>query len=58
MGAIVVALTDRMVSKLGYIGTYSLLAGICACMIPVMFIQMKVGPKWRIPRDKLDEESS
>jgi hypothetical protein len=54
LGAIVVATTDRMVTNLGYIWTYVMLAAICACMLPVMYIQMKIGPKWRLQRDKLD----
>ncbi|KAK9776141.1 putative Major facilitator superfamily (MFS) profile domain-containing protein [Seiridium cardinale] len=54
LGAIVVATTDRMINSLGYIWTYVLLAGICACMLPVMYIQMRVGPKWRLERDELE----
>ncbi|KAI4596927.1 hypothetical protein KJ359_004837 [Pestalotiopsis sp. 9143b] len=54
LGAIVVATTDRMITDLGYIWTYVMLAAICACMLPVMYIQMKIGPRWRLQRDKLD----
>jgi hypothetical protein len=53
----VVALSDRMVSRLGYIWTYVLLAALCACMIPLMYVEMMVGPKWRLKREKLDTSS-
>ncbi|KAI1864476.1 uncharacterized protein JN550_008763 [Neoarthrinium moseri] len=56
LGAIVVATTDRMVNKLGYIWTYVLLAGISACMLPLMYVEMKLGPAWRIRRDELDDD--
>ncbi|KAH9890745.1 major facilitator superfamily domain-containing protein [Xylariomycetidae sp. FL2044] len=56
LGAIVVALTDRIVSSLGYIWTYVLLGGICAAFLPLMYVEMRQGPKWRLKRDKLEEE--
>lgn len=56
LGAVIVAVTDRMVtSRLGYIGSYGLLGGVTALCIPLMYLEMKVGSRIRMRRDKLME---
>ncbi|GJD04247.1 major facilitator superfamily [Colletotrichum higginsianum] len=46
-----VCLIDRMTSALRISWTYVLLGGVCALLLPLMYIEMKVGPKWRMKRD-------
>ncbi|KAH7018160.1 major facilitator superfamily domain-containing protein [Microdochium trichocladiopsis] len=59
LGAMMVGVTERMVSSvLGYTWAYLLLAGICLLCIPLMYLEMKIGPRFRIPRDKAAEEDS
>ncbi|KAI0018938.1 major facilitator superfamily domain-containing protein [Xylariomycetidae sp. FL0641] len=57
LGAIVVALTDKATAKLTYVWTYVLLGGICAMFLPLMYVEMRMGPKWRLKREKLEEDS-
>ncbi|KAI1338140.1 major facilitator superfamily domain-containing protein [Xylariaceae sp. FL0016] len=58
LGAIVVALTDRMTSRLTYTWTYVLLGGICSLCLPLMYVEMKKGPEWRLNREKLEAEAA
>ncbi|KXJ89305.1 major facilitator superfamily domain-containing protein [Microdochium bolleyi] len=57
LGAMMVGVTERMVSSaLGYTWAYMLLAGVCLLCIPLMYLEMRVGPRFRIPRDEAAEE--
>ncbi|KAI0474909.1 major facilitator superfamily domain-containing protein [Xylariaceae sp. FL0804] len=57
LGAVVVALTDKMTARLTYVWTYVLLGGICLLCFPLMYVEMKIGPRWRLMREKLEEEA-
>ncbi|KAJ0158351.1 putative transporter AQR1 [Colletotrichum tanaceti] len=51
LAALLVGLIDRMTSALRISWTYVLLGGVCALLLPLMYIEIKVGPKWRMKRD-------
>ncbi|WYZ36843.1 hypothetical protein EsH8_II_000349 [Colletotrichum jinshuiense] len=51
LAALLVGLIDRMTSAMQISWSYVLLGGVCACLLPLMYIEMKVGPKWRMKRD-------
>ncbi|TEA21034.1 Itaconate transport protein [Colletotrichum sidae] len=51
LAALLVALIDRMTEALRFSWSYVLLGGVCAMMLPLMYIEMKMGPKWRMRRD-------
>ncbi|KAF6793749.1 major facilitator superfamily [Colletotrichum sojae] len=51
LAALLVGLIDRMTLALRVSWSYVLLGGVCALMLPLMYVEMKVGPKWRIRRD-------
>ncbi|KAF6808150.1 major facilitator superfamily [Colletotrichum plurivorum] len=51
LAALLVGLIDRMTAALRVSWSYVLLGGVCALMLPLMYIEMKVGPKWRMRRD-------
>ncbi|KAI8160838.1 hypothetical protein K4K49_008024 [Colletotrichum sp. SAR 10_70] len=51
LAALLVGLIDRMTAALRVSWSYVLLGGVCALMLPLMYIEMKFGPKWRLTRD-------
>ncbi|OLN87208.1 Quinidine resistance protein 2-like protein 1 [Colletotrichum chlorophyti] len=51
LAALLVGLIDRMTAALRVSWSYVLLGGVCALMLPLMYTEMKVGPKWRMRRD-------
>ncbi|OHE90448.1 hypothetical protein CORC01_14260 [Colletotrichum orchidophilum] len=51
LAALLVGLIDRMTAALRISWSYVLLGGFCALLLPLMYIEMKVGPKWRMRRD-------
>ncbi|KAK1981614.1 major facilitator superfamily domain-containing protein [Colletotrichum cereale] len=57
LAALLVGLIDKMTSALRISWSYVLLGGACALLLPLMYVEMKVGPKWRLKRDlkSLDE---
>ncbi|KAI9726106.1 MAG: hypothetical protein M1834_009422 [Cirrosporium novae-zelandiae] len=50
LGAVLVSLIDKATDSLGMGWTYVLLSGICALMFPLMVLEIKMGPKWRLKR--------
>lgn len=58
MAALLVSLIDRATTRLGYGWTYVLLGSICLLMIPIMYIVMRIGPKWRKKRERKAKERS
>ncbi|KAL3463705.1 major facilitator superfamily domain-containing protein [Aspergillus heterothallicus] len=52
LAAILVSFIDRATRKLGFGWTYIILGVICACLLPLIFIEIKQGPKWRARRGK------
>ncbi|KAL4956604.1 major facilitator superfamily domain-containing protein [Aspergillus filifer] len=55
LAAILVSLIDSATQKLGFGWTYIILGIICACMFPLIFVEMKMGPKWRARRARKDK---
>ncbi|KAK1593708.1 major facilitator superfamily domain-containing protein [Colletotrichum navitas] len=51
LAALLVGLIDKMTSALRISWSYVLLGGVCALLLPLMYIEMKFGPKWRLERD-------
>ncbi|GJC89779.1 Itaconate transport protein [Colletotrichum liriopes] len=51
LAALLVGLIDRMTSALRISWSYVLLGGVCALLLPLMYIELKIGPKWRLKRD-------
>ncbi|KII95690.1 hypothetical protein PLICRDRAFT_96195 [Plicaturopsis crispa FD-325 SS-3] len=50
LAAILVSLIDKIMRALGVGWAYVLLAGICAGMLPLMLLEIKLGPKYRLKR--------
>lgn len=55
LAAVLVSVIDRMTRRLGYGWSYVLLGAVCLLMLPLMFVVMKLGPRWRRARE--DKES-
>ncbi|EOA88645.1 multidrug transporter [Exserohilum turcicum] len=51
LAAILVAVIDRMTSAWGDGWTYTLWGAICCCLLPLMFLEIRMGPKWRKRRE-------
>jgi predicted MFS family arabinose efflux permease len=56
LGAILVSIIDRMTSSWGFGWTYTFWAGICILLLPLMLVEIRMGPKWRKKRET--EETS
>ncbi|KAI0094287.1 MFS general substrate transporter [Irpex rosettiformis] len=50
LGAGCVSVIDLIIRAMGVGWTYVLLAGLCICVGPIMFIVVRMGPKWRAKR--------
>ena len=55
LAAILVSVIDRMTSRLGDGWTYTLWGGVCALLMPLMFLEIKKGPQWRKKREAKEE---
>jgi hypothetical protein len=42
---------------MGFGWAYILLGGICLMLLPLMFLEMKIGPRFRQKRQKLEEKA-
>ncbi|KAJ9139138.1 Major facilitator superfamily transporter multidrug resistance [Pleurostoma richardsiae] len=51
LAAVLVSVINRMTTRLHPSWSYVLLGGICALLLPLMYVEMKLGPRWRIKRD-------
>ncbi|KAF9889833.1 hypothetical protein FE257_006923 [Aspergillus nanangensis] len=56
LAAILVSVIDRLTRRLGFGWTYSILGGICALLLPLIYAEIKLGPRWR-GRRRLGETS-
>jgi multidrug resistance protein len=54
LAAILVSVIDRMEGTLGMGWTYTFWAGICALLLPFMFLEIKMGPRWRKRRESME----
>lgn len=55
LASVMVACINLATRKLGIGPTYTLLGGIELLMVPAMFLQMRVGPDFRMKRDAAKE---
>ncbi|KAL4968159.1 major facilitator superfamily domain-containing protein [Aspergillus stella-maris] len=58
LAAILVSLIDSATQKLGFGWTYIVLGIICAFMFPLIFVEIKMGPRWRAKRARKDKARS
>ncbi|KAL4881661.1 major facilitator superfamily domain-containing protein [Aspergillus karnatakaensis] len=56
LAAILVSFIDRATRRLGFGWTYVILGCICTLLLPVIFVEIKMGPKWRAKRAKSGEK--
>ncbi|KAK0216792.1 MFS general substrate transporter [Armillaria fumosa] len=57
LAAILISVQDKAISSLGYGWTYTVLGVICALMLPLVFLEIKVGPICRERRQKSHDAS-
>lgn len=55
LAAVLVSVIERMTSRLGYGWTYVLLGAICLLMLPLFYVVMNYGPRWRRKREEKEE---
>jgi hypothetical protein len=55
LAAVTLSVINKMTSRLGYGWTYVLLGGTCILTVPLMYLVMKMGPKWRRRRELKEE---
>ncbi|KAF2023724.1 MFS general substrate transporter [Setomelanomma holmii] len=58
LGAIMISTIDRMTSAWGDGWTYTFWGGICALLLPLMLLEIKMGPRWRAKREAAEKESN
>ena len=52
LAAILVSMIERMTNALGLGWTYTFWGGTCTLLLPLMFLEMKICPKWQRNRDR------
>jgi hypothetical protein len=55
LAAIMISVIDRMTSAMGDGWTYTFWGGICALLLPLMFLEIRMGPKWRAKREEAEK---
>jgi predicted MFS family arabinose efflux permease len=58
LAAILISIIDRMTSAWGDGWTYTFWGGICTLLLPLMLLEIKMGPKWRKKREAAEEEKA
>lgn len=58
IGAAGVAVIQPIIDKIGSLWAFVLLAGITLAMVPLLSVEMRWGPKWRMQRNKNMEMQS
>ncbi|KAH4932353.1 hypothetical protein HBI79_100560 [Parastagonospora nodorum] len=56
LAAIMISVIDRMTTAWGDGWTYTFWGGICALLLPLMFLEIKMGPRWRAKREAAEKE--
>ena len=56
LAAIMISIIDRMASAWGDGWTYTFWGGICALLLPLMLLEIKMGPRWRAKREAAEKE--
>ncbi|KAL1796053.1 hypothetical protein ACET3X_006277 [Alternaria dauci] len=57
LAAILVAIIDRQAAAWGDGWTYTFWGGICCLLLPLMFLEIRMGPVWRKKREAKEIES-
>ncbi|KAI8943381.1 hypothetical protein NX059_001394 [Plenodomus lindquistii] len=55
LAAIMISIIDRMTNVWGDGWTYAFWGGICAMLLPLMLLEIKMGPKWRMKREDAEK---
>jgi MFS family permease len=55
LAAILISTIDRMSTAWGHGWTYTFWGGICALLLPLMLLEIKMGPKWRAKREAVEK---
>lgn len=58
MGAGCVSVIDIIIRSVGVGWTYVILAALCIAVGPIMFIVLRMGPKWRAQRRAKQERAA
>ncbi|KAH7411833.1 major facilitator superfamily domain-containing protein [Phaeosphaeria sp. MPI-PUGE-AT-0046c] len=58
LAAIMISIIDRMTSAWGDGWTYSFWGGICVFLLPLMMLEIRMGPKWRMKREAAEKEQA
>jgi MFS family permease len=56
LAAILVSIIERMTMAMGLGWTYTFWGGICTLLLPLMFLEMKMGPVWRGRREAAEKD--
>jgi multidrug resistance protein len=51
LAAIMISVIDRMTAAWGNGWTYTFWGGICALLLPLMLVEIRMGPRWRKKRE-------
>ncbi len=57
LAAISISVQDKAISSVGYGWTYTILGVICALMLPLVFLEIKIGPICRERRRRSRDAS-
>jgi predicted MFS family arabinose efflux permease len=57
LAAIMISIIDRMTSAWGDGWTYTFWGAICAALLPLMLLQIRMGPRWRAQREAAEKDS-
>jgi multidrug resistance protein len=55
LAAIMISIIDRMTSAWGDGWTYTFWGGICALLLPLMLLEIRMGPRWRAKREAAEK---
>lgn len=55
LAAIMISIIDRMTNAWGDGWTYTFWGGVCAMLLPLMLLEIKMGPKWRMKREDAEK---
>ncbi|KAK0205199.1 major facilitator superfamily domain-containing protein [Desarmillaria ectypa] len=58
LAAILISVQDKAISGVGYGWTYTILGVICALMLPMVFLEIKIGPICRMRRRQSNASSA
>ena len=57
LSAVLVSVIELILKGIGIGWTYVLLAGVLVCSVPAVFLSIKIGPKYRVKRQRKREEA-